>query len=589
MTEESITPESVIEFVERERVAVAHDEHATEALSIEERVERGDAIQGLTITDASRDHLVLRCLTNDSRLRIGDRIILQSAQGRFTATIADLRDNGCEVHLQSGQGTGAVRAGAWTARALPVDVSALVVACLRKLQPGAPGWSFFRVCSNTSIANVPASPEVSADRRLAVAAAVLAGQGLDASQEAAFLRCLELPHAFAVQGPPGTGKTRVLALVAEGLARMGKRTLVVAPTHQAVNNALSAIRRSFPARRTLKVGDELRRESLDPGVECHLFEDGTRQSGTPVSSDTITGMTFVSALHHLILRRSGLAPNVILIEEAGQLPLAAGLCVGLIGAGSTVMFGDDLQMPPVFPAAIAAEPLATSLLGHFRASRPHAISMLQITYRLNRELCNVISRVFYGSALQSSTDASSRRFTIDLAGHAPAAPIARALSADASFVWVRSSPADAQQANVAEARFVATIVHTCLAAGLAHDSVAVVTPFRRQAALIRRTVQSRLPAGSRLPIIDTVERVQGLTVELVVVSLCASAPAYVQSIASFLCSPNRLNVAVSRARTKAILVASSTLAEVKPAECDSGSDFGPWRRLLEMASARIVI
>jgi DNA replication ATP-dependent helicase Dna2 len=589
VTEESITPERVLEFTQRERAAVALDEHATEALSIEELVERGDAIQGLTITDSSRDHVTLRCSANDSRLRIGDRVILQSAQGRFTGTIADLRDDGCEVHLQSVQGTGEARAGAWTARALPVDVSALVMACVRKLQPGAPGWSFFRTCSDTSLTSVPASPEVSSGRRSAVATAVLAGQGLDASQEASFLSCLELPHAFAVQGPPGTGKTRVLALVAEALARMGKRTLVVAPTHQAVNNALSTIRRSFPARRTVKVGDELRRESLEPGVECHLFEDGTRQSGTTASSDSITGMTFVAALQHLILRRSGLAPNVILIEEAGQLPLAYGLCAGLIGAGSTLMFGDDLQMPPVFPAAVADEPLATSLLGHFRTLRPQAVSMLQITYRLNHELGNVISRVFYASALQSSTDASSRRFAIDLAGHAPQTPIARALSADASLVWVRSSPADAQQANVAEARFVATIVHTCLAAGLAHDSVAVVTPFRRQAALIRRAVQSRLPARSRLPIIDTVERVQGLTVELVVVSLCASAPAYVQSIASFLCSPNRLNVAVSRARTKAILVASSTLAEVEPAEWDSRSDFGPWRRLLEMASARIVI
>ena len=589
MTEKSITPESIIDFAERERAAVAHDEHANKALSMEELVERGDAIQGLTITDSSLDHLVLHCSLNDSRLRIGDRIILQNAQGSFTGTIADLRDNGCEVHLQSVRGRGGTRAGPWTARALSVDVSALVVACLRKLQPGAPGWLFFRTCSDTSLAILPSAADAPSPHRSPFAAAVLCGQGLDASQEAAFLRCLELPHVFAVQGPPGTGKTRVLALVAEALARMGKRTLVVAPTHQAVNNALSTIRRSFPTRRTVKVGDELRRESLDRGVECQLFEDGTRQSGTPVSGDTITGMTFVSALHHLILRRSGLAPNVILIEEAGQLPLAYGLCVGLIGAGSTLMFGDDLQMPPVFPAEIADDPLATSLLGHFRASRPHAVSMLHISYRLNRELCNVISRVFYASTLRSSTDASSRRFAIDSTVHAPSAHIERALSADASFVWVRSSPGDAQQGNISEAQFVANIIHTCLMAGLSHDAVAVVTPFRRQAALIRRAVQSRLPAGSRLPIIDTVERVQGLTVELVIISLCASAPAYVQSVASFLCSPNRLNVAMSRARTKVILVASSTLAEIKPSESNSGSHFAPWHRLLEMASVRIFI
>jgi len=155
-------------------------------------------------------------------------------------------------------------------------------------------------------------------------------------------------------------------LVAEALARMGRRTLVLAPTHQAINNALSTIRRCFPGRRTVKIGDELRRESLDEGVDCTLFVDGTRRSGIPVSSDTITGMTFVSALHHLILRKSALAPNVVLIEEAGQLPLAHGICAGLIGAGSILMFGDDLQMPPVFPAAVADDPLAESLFARFR-------------------------------------------------------------------------------------------------------------------------------------------------------------------------------------------------------------------------------
>jgi len=112
-----------------------------------------------------------------------------------------------------------------------------------------------------------------------------------------------------------------------------------------------------------------------------------------------------------------------------------------------------------------------------------------------------------------------------------------------------------------------------------------VTPFRRQAALIRNRRQAQLPAGARLPIIDTVERVQGLTVELVVVSLCASEPNYVASVLPFLCSPNRLNVAISRARTKVVLVASSTLTDHPVSEAAGQGQFAFWRQLVELVGS----
>lgn len=411
-----ITVESLVDFVERERAAAAAEEKQNKSLSVDQLVERGDAIQGLMIAISPPDALVLRCPLNESRLRIGDRVELTGTGGRFTATIADPRDNGCEVHLQSVQSARDLERGPWTAQALPVDVSALVIACLKKLKPGAPGWSFFRICSGELPPITSSVSGTITEQQSSIAATILSNQSTDATQEVVFRRCLELPHTFGAQGPPGTGKTRVLALVAEGLARMGKRTFIVAPTHQAVNNALSTVRRCFPGRRTLKVGDELRRESLDADVECQFFEDGTRYSNVPVSSETITGMTFISALHHLVLRKSALAPNVILIEEAGQLPLAHGVCAGLIGAGSVLLFGDDAQMPPVFAATAGDDPLAESLFARFRASQPRSVLMLQTTYRLNAELCDIIGRVFYpsrrGTDLRSSSEAADRRFSI---------------------------------------------------------------------------------------------------------------------------------------------------------------------------------
>ena len=143
---------------------------------------------------------------------------------------------------------------------------------------------------------------------------------------------------------------------------------------------------------------------------------------------------------------------------------------------------------------------------------------------------------------------------------------ATVISPEPSLVWLPTPDIHSRQANEWEADAIARVVATCLRHGKSVRDMAVVTPFRKQAALIRRRIQGLLPANADLPIVDTVERVQGLTVDLVAISLAASAPDFVSEVAGFLFSPNRLNVAISRARTKVIVACSPTLLEAMPAD-----------------------
>lgn len=113
------------------------------------------------------------------------------------------------------------------------------------------------------------------------------------------------------------------------------------------------------------------------------------------------------------------------------------------------------------------------------------------------------------------------------------------------------------------------------------SSVAVVTPFRRQAVLTRNHVQRLLPGTTDIPIIDMVERVQGLTVDLIVISMCSTDPEYISARASCLLSPNHLNVALSRARCRAILFAPREILETAPDDYDALLAVGLWRRLLQ--------
>jgi superfamily I DNA and/or RNA helicase len=308
--------------------------------------------------------------------------------------------------------------------------------------------------------------------------------------------------------------------------------------------------------------------------------DGKEMSKRKGADSAIVGMTALSALTNLALKTNSLAPNAVLVDEAGQLPLAQGACLGLIGAGCVILFGDDQQMPPVYSSELAGEALATSVFARLRQAHPGAVMMLRNTYRLNADLCRVVGETFYGGELEPHEAARNRRFPVCHAEDLPRDLIGKALDPRASLVWVRS-PGEFRQSNPVEAEFVAEVVSRCIQLGLPTEAMAVVTPFRRQAALIRNRIGVIVGPHTRIPTIDTVERVQGLTVEMVTVSLCASDTEYVASVADFLLSPNRLNVAVSRARSKALLLASPSIFDVIPTDYAGLEAVMTWRAFLE--------
>ena len=114
-----------------------------------------------------------------------------------------------------------------------------------------------------------------------------------------------------------------------------------------------------------------------------------------------------------------------------------------------------------------------------------------------------------------------------------------------------------------EATLVADLLVDVRRSGLSLSEVAVVVPFRRQARRIRMILNARaaiLPQDLTACVIDTVERMQGQEREAIIVSMAASEPNYVESLLEFLLQPQRLNVAVTRARSKVVIIASEQLA-----------------------------
>lgn len=552
-----------VDFVDLERQAQESEVLSRELLEERALEWLGYAITNLTISKIDKKLLIFTCPNNNSRFRQGDRLVITHPEGKIIkGSLVEVGRNGRRLVVLANASDSFVGKSGWTAVEDYADLSISTLTALRKIQAGAPGWTFAqRMIGN---AELPEQSALMRNQHLLESLHQETGKVFDPSQENAYYKCLGMPPIIGVQGPPGTGKTMVLAYVAEALIRSKKRVVIIAPTHQAVNNALSTIKELFPNRIVKKYGDELRTESLSTNIP--VITSPKDISKEP--ENTIVGFTYMSAIHQLMISdQKVLAPHALIIDEAGQLPATQGICAGLSGASSVMLFGDDKQMPPVFPGDLSEEPLAISTFALLRNSQSQSINMLNTTYRMNDGLCTAIGETFYAdngvSNLFPSDEARSRTFP-KINNVRPDLFIDQVLNNTEPLTWITVPTRYKTQFNPEEAEIVARIVYSCLIGGIDTEQVAVVTPYRRQVMLIRNKLKELLGEDKELPIVDTVERVQGLTVEIVVMSLCSSEKEYIESNAEFLFSPNRMNVAISRAKTKAIVVSSPDVFDMTP-------------------------
>jgi hypothetical protein len=326
------TIEDLVDFVRREHNTSLEEDAFTNILSVKALVNLGYAIEGLYVVKQENDSISLTCQSNESRFRPGDRLSFTHANHKpFSAILIKVENGGRELHCKIARKPPAQDSGPWFANADQSNLSISIINALQRLQPGAPGWGLVKKLFGEDVpAPPPLFPKTVINTENTYKTLISeSNYELDISQLQVLKKCLELPDLLGVQGPPGTGKTMLLGFVAEGLIKAGKRILILAPTHQAVNNALSTIKNLFPNRPVIKVGDDLRTESLHPGIPIISSNAALKE----VPPDTVVGMTFLAALNRLMLGdQRPFSPNVVIIDEAGQLPLTQGTCTALCEA-----------------------------------------------------------------------------------------------------------------------------------------------------------------------------------------------------------------------------------------------------------------
>ncbi|HEY2383272.1 MAG TPA: AAA domain-containing protein [Terriglobia bacterium] len=333
-----------------------------------------------------------------------------------------------------------------------------------------------------------------------------------------------------IWGPPGTGKTRVIPEIVE---RVSGPVLLGAFTNTAVDKMLIALLAHDPSARFLRVGrssDSAELARKIQGDPADFFtEDLALKYGTVTAVKAALNQTrIVAATAH---RASTLpylrtrAFEMAIVDEAGQLtePLTLGL---ILRSRRFVLIGDDRQLPPV----VRTHGLAHSMFERLKRETGN-VTMLETQYRMHPQIMEVSNRLFYDGRLKAGVTENERQ-PID------GAPVV--------FIPVESSRDG--RSNLDEARVVADLVRSYVhERGVRPDAIGVVSPFRAQVVLMRQMLSD---TGVT---VDTVERFQGGERDIMILSFVRSRGT------GFVFDDRRLNVAITRARRKLVMVAHPEL------------------------------
>jgi uncharacterized protein len=366
----------------------------------------------------------------------------------------------------------------------------------------------------------------------------------------------QVASVLPIQGPPGSGKTFTGARMIVELVRQGRRVGITAVSHKVISNLLdevcrTAVEKNVPLKAVQKASD---------GNECQHAAVIHAKDNQGVLNALTSGFAQVAGGSAWLWAREDMADSVdvLFVDEAGQMSLANVLALSP-AATSIVLLGDPQQLDQ--PQRGLHPPGAeVSALGHLLNKRatiaPDQGIFLTETRRLHPDVCAFISELFYEGRLTSRPENAKQRLNANdpLGG------------AGLRFAPVEHSGNQNELDEEVEKviGFVDELLHSRATwtnkkgetKALALQDILIVTPYNAQVSALAE----RMPTNSR---VGTVDKFQGQEAAVVFYSMATSTTEDAPRGMEFLYSLNRLNVAVSRARCVAVIVASPALFQVQ--------------------------
>lgn len=360
---------------------------------------------------------------------------------------------------------------------------------------------------------------------------------------------------LCIQGPPGCGKTFVAAHSILDLIGKGKRVGVTSNSHKAIINLLNMV-------------SEV---AADKGIAFQGVKIGT---GEGLKSDTDytivgsasgwipgeTGDQLLAGATAWAFSREDWADkfDYLFVDEAGQVS-QANLVAMAPSSKNLIIIGDQMQLEQplqgTHPGHSGQSIMEFFLHGH-QTVPPEKGILLDTTWRLHPDVCTFISDSVYDGRLTSAPHCRDRVVQVPENGLAH-------IHDESGIIYIPSEHIGNSQSSEEEAVLIAQIVVELIGRTFTPgegesprpvvlEDILFVAPYNMQVNLLK----SKLEAGAR---VASVDKFQGQEAPIVILSMCASSTEDIPRGMDFLLSKNRLNVAISRAQSIAIVVGSPTL------------------------------
>ncbi len=253
---------------------------------------------------------------------------------------------------------------------------------------------------------------------------------------------------------------------------------------------------------------------------------------------------------HLAPAMAGQRFDVLIAEEAGMATLPALFYAACLCRRRAIIVGDPRQLPPIVQSdddavrrAIGRNIFDVTIPD---PTRSEVVAMLEVQYRMHPAIGALVGTLFYGGRLAHGAD---RAVTEAIAAGAPFPQVPVTVVDTQGRTSCERSAKGSSRINPGSAAITADLAREAVRGGA--TSIGVITPYAAQAAEIRRLLA--VHGIDEVVECSTIHRFQGRECDVVIIDLVDAAPLRPSALVTD--APNLLNVSISRARGKLVIVA----------------------------------